>query len=288
MLIIIGLIIVIFSIVVGFLIAGGNLLLLLQWAEFLIISGAAIGSILIAAPLSLLKKIIAEFPKAFKPDHFTKHDYLELFKSFNDLFLVVQREGLLSIEKHVENPDESEIISKSKKFIDNDMLKNFFCDSMKIMLSGGIPPHELEALMDAEIETLEIESKPISAQISKVGDSLPGLGIVAAVLGIIVTMSSIDQGAAVVGKHVAAALVGTFIGVLCAYGVVNPVASNIEHNIEARMRLLQTIKTCVIAFAKGNPPIVAVEFARRTIYSDSRPTFTELENYIRGREADAG
>ncbi len=285
MFVIIGIAVVIISIVTGFLIAGGNLVLLLQWAEFIVIGGAAIGSLLISSPLSLLKKIIAELPSVIKGNHYSKSDYMELLKSFNDLFLIAQRDGLLSIEKHVENPEESEILSQNKKFINNPFLRDFFCDTMKVMLTGGVPPHELEGLIDTEIETFEIESKPIAATLNKVGDSLPGLGIVAAVLGIIVTMGSIDKGAEVVGHHVAAALVGTFLGVLMAYGFVSPLASSVEHSIENKVRFLSTIKSCIVAYAKGNPPIVAVEIARRTIFSDERPSFSELENYVRGKSA---
>ncbi len=283
MFVIIGIAVVAFGIVTGFLLAGGNLLLLLQWSEFIVIGGAAIGSLLISAPISLLKKILAEIPKAISPDHFSKKDYLELLKSFNDLFLVAQRDGLLAIEKHIENPTESDILSKNKKFINNEVTRNFFCDTMKVMLSGGIPPHELENVIDTEIETYEMELKPVPASIARVGDSLPGLGIVAAVLGIIVTMSSIDKGAEVVGHHVAAALVGTFLGVLLAYGFINPLAANIEHNMENKLRLFVTVKACIVSYAKGNPPIIAVEIARRTIFTDDRPTFTELENYVRGK-----
>lgn len=283
MFVIVGAIIVIMSIVIGFFISGGNFLLLLQWAELITITGAAIGSLLIASPMSLLKKIFAEIPKALKPDNYTKKDYLELLKSFNELFLVAQRDGLLAVEKHIEDPRTSQILSANKKFVENDITRNFFADTMKVMLSGGVPPHELEELIDTEIETHELESKPVPAAISRVGDSLPGLGIVAAVLGIIVTMASIDKGAEVVGHHVAAALVGTFLGVLLAYGFVNPLAANIEHNMETRARVLQTIKACIVAYAKGNPPIIAIEIARRTIFSDERPTFSELENYVRGK-----
>ena len=284
MFVIIGTVVVILGIVVGFTIAGGNLVLLLQWSEFIVIGGAAIGSVLIASPLVLLKKIAAEIPQAIKPNHFTKQDYLDLLKSFNELFLVAQRDGLLAIEKHIEMPEESEILSKNKKFVDNKMIRNFFSDTMKVMLSGSVPPHELEDLIETEIETYEIENKPAAAALAKVGDSLPGLGIVAAVLGIIVTMASIDKGAEVVGHHVAAALVGTFLGVLMSYGFVNPLASNIEHNLENKIRLLETIKTCIVAYAKGNPPIIAIEIARRTIFSDERPSFAELENYVRGKK----
>ncbi|HUX92271.1 MAG TPA: flagellar motor stator protein MotA [Ignavibacteriaceae bacterium] len=283
MFVIIGFFVVILAIVVGFFIAGGNFLLLLQYAELITIGGAAVGSLLIASPISLLKKIFAEIPKAIKSENYTKKDYLELLKSFNELFLVAQRDGLLAIEKHVEDPRTSQILSVNKKFVNNDLARNFFADTMKVMLSGGVPPHELEELIDTEIETLEIESKPVPAALARVGDSLPGLGIVAAVLGIIVTMASIDKGAEVVGHHVAAALVGTFLGVLLAYGFVNPLAANIEHNMETRMRLFTTIKACIVAYAKGNPPIIAIEIARRTIFSDERPTFSELENYVRGK-----
>jgi len=283
MFVIIGTIIVVMAVLIGFTIAGGKVFLLLQWSEFIIIVGAAIGSVLIAAPTNLLKKIIGAIPKAIKPNHYTKQDYLELLKSFNDLFLVAQRDGLLAIENHVENPDESEILSQNEKFIKNEKAKNLFADTMKVMLSGGVPPHELENLMDTEIETFELESKPVPSTLGKVGDAMPGLGIVAAVLGIIVTMASINQGAEAVGHHVAAALVGTFLGVLLSYGFINPLASNIELDLENQIRFLETIKTCIVAFAKGNPPIIAVEIARRTIFSDERPTFTELENYIRGK-----
>ncbi len=285
MFVIVGLAAVIVSIIVGFTFAGGNLLLLLQWSEFLVIGGTALGSVLIATPLSLLKKIIKEITQIIKPNHNSKQDYLDMLKSFNELFLIAQRDGLLSIEKHVENPESSSILAQNTKFIEDEFVKTFFCDTMKVLLSGGIPPHELEGLIDAEIKTFELESKPISHTISKLGDSLPGLGIVAAVLGIIITMSSIDQGAEAVGQHVAAALVGTFLGVLLAYGFVNPLAANIEHNMENRVRYLETIKTCIVSYAKGNPPILAVEMARRTIFSVVRPTFSELENYVRGKNA---
>jgi chemotaxis protein MotA len=154
---------------------------------------------------------------------------------------------------------------------------------MKVMLTGGVPPHEIESLMDTEIETFESDNKPIGHTIARVGDAFPGLGIVAAVLGIIVTMGSTDQGAAAVGHHVAAALVGTFLGVLLAYGFVGPIAANLEHKLEHEVKFLETIKSCTVAYAKGNPPIVTVEVARRTISSDSKPTFSELENFIRGK-----
>ncbi|PKL82172.1 MAG: flagellar motor stator protein MotA [Ignavibacteriae bacterium HGW-Ignavibacteriae-3] len=284
MFVIIGIAVVTVSVLLGFMIAGGNPVLLIQISEFITIGGAVIGSVLIASPLTLLKKIIAVFPEIFKNHKNTKEDYSEMLKSFCDLFLIAQREGLLAIEKHVENPDTSEILGRNKKFITDPVRKNFFCDTMKVMLAGSVPPHEMENLMDAEIETFEKENKPVIDTISRVGDSLPGLGIVAAVLGIIVTMASINQGAEAVGHHVAAALVGTFLGVLLAYGFINPMSANLALILEEKAQDLTIIKTFILAYAKGNPPFVAAEISRRTIFSDERPSFSELEAFLRGKK----
>lgn len=286
MFILIGIGVVVASVIIGFTMPGGNLLVLLQISEFITIGGAAIGSMLISAPLPVIKKMIAIIPKAIGHKHESKQDYLELLKSFYELFLVSQRDGLLAIEKHIENPEESDVLSVNKKLLKNKVAMTYFTDTLKVMLSGGVPPHEIESLMETEIETFEMEQKPVPHLISKTGDALPGLGIVAAVLGIIITMGSISEGAEAVGHHVAAALVGTFLGVLLSYGFVGPLAANIEHMVESEVRYLETIKSAVVAYAKGNPPIVAVEIARRTIFSDERPTFSELENYLRGKKED--
>lgn len=284
MFVIIGIVVVIAAVVLGFTIPGGNLVLLVQISEFITIGGAAIGSLLIASPLSLIKKMMSAIPKSVSHKPNTKEDYMHMLKAFSDLFLIAQREGLLAIEKHVEAPEKSEILIRPKKFINDKIRRNFFCDTMKVMLAGSVPPHELEGLMDAEIETFEKERKPISEGLGRVGDSLPGLGIVAAVLGIIITMASINEGAEAVGHHVAAALVGTFLGVLLAYGFVNPLAANIAHMIEEETQDLQIIKSYILAYSKGNPPFVAAEIARRTIFSDERPTFQELESTLRGKK----
>ncbi|MEW6653538.1 MAG: flagellar motor stator protein MotA [Bacteroidota bacterium] len=284
MFVIIGFVVVFASVIIGFIIARGNLITLIQPAEFLIIGGAAIGSLLVASPPPLIKKIMKAISNSFGSHGNTKQDYMQMLKVFSDLFLIAQREGLLAIEKHIEAPDKSEILKKADKFIHDDYRKSFFCDTMKVMLAGSVPPHELESLMDAEIETYEKENRPVFESLGRVGDSLPGLGIVAAVLGIIVTMGSIDAGAAAVGKHVAAALVGTFLGVLLAYGFVNPLAANIAHSIEESVQDLLIIKAYILAYAKGNPPFVAAEIARRSIFLDQRPTFTELESSLRGKK----
>jgi len=284
MFVIIGIVVVLAAVVTGFTMAGGNLAALIQISEFITIGGAAIGSLLIASPLSLIKKIIGAVTKSFGSHGSTKEDYMQMLKAFSDLFLIAQREGLLAIEKHIEAPDKSDILNKAKSFIHDSYRKSFFCDTMKVMLAGSVPPHELESLMDAEIETYEKENKPVAEGLGRVGDSLPGLGIVAAVLGIIVTMSSINEGAEAVGHHVAAALVGTFLGVLLAYGFVNPLAANIAHTAEEKVQDLQIIKAYILAYAKGNPPFVAAEIARRSIFLDQRPTFQELEAALRGKK----
>lgn len=283
MFIIIGAVVVLGSLVTGFSMAGGSIGALIQISEFITIGGAATGALLIMAPLPTIKKIISAITGALGEKHLEKEEYMLLLKTLYDIFLVAQRDGLLAIEKHIENPAQSDVLNQSEAFLKNEIAMAFFSDTLKVMLSGGVPPHEIEALMDTEIETYETENKPIAELLTKLGDSFPGLGIVAAVLGIIVTMSSINEGAEVVGHHVAAALVGTFLGVLLAYGFVGPLATNIEHNVETQVRFMETIKTAVVAYAKGNPPIVAVEIARRTLFQDVRPTFSELESYLRGK-----
>jgi chemotaxis protein MotA len=283
MLIIVGAIVVMVSLVVGFTMAGGHLEVLIQLSEFITIGGAAIGSFLIMASIDDLKKIIAAIPRAITHKHHSKEDNLVLLKALYELFLLAQRDGLLALEKHIENPAESEILSQDEKLIKNAYASAFLCDTLKVMLSGGVPPHEVEALMDIEIKTFKTDSHPTHALLTKLSDGFPALGIVAAVLGIIVTMGSINDGADAVGHHVAAALVGTFLGILLSYGFVGPLATNIEHMLEGDARYLETIKECVIAYAKGNPPIVAVEIGRRTLMPGERPSFGELESYLRGK-----
>ncbi len=279
----VGIIVVIAAVIGGFAMSGGDMHVLIQPNEVIVIVGAAIGSVLISTPIPMIKKMIAGFIGAIKGYHISKQDYLELFKSFNELFLVAQRDGLLSIESHIENPKESTILSQNKKFVEDQSVMDFFCDSMKVMLTGSVPPHDLEELMDADIEVFESENEPVAATLATMGDAFPALGIVAAVLGIIITMGSINAGPEAVGHHVAAALVGTFLGVLLSYGIVGPISVKMHHDIDDKRMHLETVKTAILAYAKGNPPMIALEIARRTIFSDNRPSFGELENFLRGK-----
>jgi chemotaxis protein MotA len=275
MFVLVGIAVVIGSVVAGFTIAGGQLLLLLQWSEFLIILGCMIGSVVLGTPAGLLKKMARALADSVRSDNRNRRSYLLLLKTVYDLMALGQRNGLNELERHVDEPFHSEILRKNRELIDDSLNRDFICDTVRVLLVGGLPPNELE--------TYESESGQVSAALSKAAESLPGLGIVAAVLGIIVTMSSIDQGAAFVGRHVAAALVGTFLGVFLCYGIVGPLASKVEHCCEEKIRYLQTVKTCIVAYARGHSPMIAVEMARRSISSECRPSFVELQQYVRGR-----
>ncbi len=277
MFVIIGAVVVVISVLGGFAMAGGPFLILMQISEFVIIGGATVGMLLISAPMRMLKQVGGKVGMLFKPDPYTKEEYLRLLQSLFELFHVATRDGLINVEQHVENPSKSAIFARNKFLLSNHHAIDFLCDTLKLMLSGGVPAQDVEVLLDGDSDTHHEEVAGYPAIFSKIGDSLPGLGIVAAVLGIIIVMQHVDAGAAEVGHHVAAALVGTFIGILLSYGFVGPMATNMEYQNAAEARYMSCIKAGVIAYAKGNPPVMAVEYARRVIYSDLRPSFRETE-----------
>lgn len=281
MFVIIGSALVLFSMLGGFVMAGGNLLTLIQPAEFVVIGGVAIGALITANPLSYIKKIIASFGVILKGPSVKKQDFLDMMKMLYELFQYAKREGLIALEPHVESPSTSSIISKYPSFLNNHHATEFMCDTLKVILSGGIPAHDLEDMMDMDIEGLHEEEHVVVHSITVMGDALPGIGIVAAVLGIIVTMGSINEGAESVGKHVAAALVGTFLGVLLSYGFVQPIARNLELTNAINSKYLAALKAALLSFAKGAPASVAVEFCRRAIDPENRPTFKESEEAVK-------
>ncbi len=285
MLVIIGLAVVIIGVLGGYLLHGGPLLVLLQWSEFMIIGGAAIGSLLVSTPLHILKKISKSIGFIFKGNPYTKQEYLNLLKSMFELFNLATRDGLINIEQHIESPEKSSIFSKNPFLLKQHHAISFFCDSMKLLLGGGVPPHDLEALLEADLETKHQESSAAPNIIQKIGDALPGLGIVAAVLGIVITMQAIDGPPEIIGQKVAAALVGTFLGVLLSYGFVQPIATHLELLNQIEHRYLESIKAGVVAYTKGNAPIIVVEFARRVIFDDVRPSFSELEEAVKSLKA---
>lgn len=281
MFVLIGIAIVIVGVLGGYLLHGGPLGVLLQWSEFMIIGGAAVGSLLVGTPPRVLKQIASGVSSLLKGERYTREEYLNLLKTLYELFHLATREGLINIEQHIEKPEQSAIFRKNPFFLNDHHSLRYLCDTMKVMIGGGVPPHDLEALLDADLETHHAEGSSAPSLIQKLGDALPGLGIVAAVLGIVITMQAINGPPEEIGQKVAAALVGTFLGVLLSYGFMQPIATHLELLHQSGARYLECIKAGVVAYAKGNAPIMAVEFARRVIFSDLRPSFEEMEQAVK-------
>jgi chemotaxis protein MotA len=282
--VIIGIVVVLGGVLGGFILAGGPVLVLMQISEFIIIGGAAIGSLLISAPPSLLKKIVDKVLGTLKGTQTNEQTYLELLKLLFEVFQMSRKEGLIALEGHIERPEESAIFKKYPQFVGQHHLIAFMCDTFRLIILGGVPPHDMEALMDTDIDTHHAEGGKPAMLLQKIGDALPGLGIVAAVLGIIITMQAIGGPPEEVGHHVAAALVGTFIGILISYGFLQPLATNLELSNDDDSKVFETIKASVVAFAKGFNPIVCVEFGRRSIPSDLRPSFQTMEDHVKGKK----
>lgn len=285
MLSIVGIVVVTVGVIAGFTIAGGQLGVLIQVSEFITIGGAVIGALLISTPIKTLKALMADVIGIMKGSPTDKTVYIEVLQLLNDLFQIARKDGIIALEPHVNAPHESNIFQQYPKVIHDHSALPFICDTIKLFLAGSVPAHEIEALMDAEIDTHHEEAGISPDKLAKIGDALPGLGIVAAVLGIIVTMGHIDGDPAEIGHHVAAALVGTFLGVLAAYGFIQPMAQHLEAKNRDSARILHVVKAGVAAFAKGMAPSVAVEFARRSIFHSDRPTFEEVEEMMRAKKA---
>ena len=277
---IIGMVVVIGAIIGGYLMEHGNLKVLIQPAELLIIGGAAIGTVLIANPLHILTQITGGAIGVFKGSKFTKQRYIESLRLIYELLNKARRQGLMSLETDVEDPEKSPIFSKDAEFIKDDNVRNFFCDSMRMAISG-VEAFELEQLMDMDLEVHHHESTVPITSLSTMADSLPGLGIVAAVLGVVITMGALGGPPEEIGHKVAAALVGTFLGILLCYGFVGPLAANMAKNADDEKAYLNVLKVVVISFLKGTAPIMAVEAARRAVPGHVRPSFKELEQACR-------
>lgn len=284
MFVIIGFVVVLVSVLGGFAEAGGPFLVLIQPAEFIIIGGASLGALLASAPKTVLQSIIRKSIGALKGETVTKATYLSVLKLLYELLYMAQKEGLIALEKHIETPVESAIFSKYAHLLSNKTLIAFMTDTFRMVIIGGIASHDLETLMEGDIDTHHNDVKKPSMVLSKIGDTLPGLGIVAAVLGIVITMQAIDGPAAEIGKNVAAALVGTFLGILLCYGFIQPLASNLDIAGEKEMQVFEVVKNAIAAFARGFSPLVCVEFARRSIPSDVRPEFPEMEAHVKEKQ----
>ena len=285
MLSIIGYAIVFGAVLGGFIEAGGPPEVLLQIAEFIIIGGAALGSLIASAPAKVLKSFSGALIKTLFGSGYTKAQYMELFHLLYEVFTTMRKNGDMVLEKDVDDPAGSAIFSKYPAFLANAPACNLLCDSLRLVISGAANPEELAQLMDEDIATHEEEAQQSVNLISKVADALPGLGIVAAVLGVIIAMASIDQGSTVLGQKIAAALVGTFLGVLLCYGLAQPLAIKMEMLCQEEGKYLECIKTGTLAHIHGAAPIVSVEYARRVIFSGVRPTALELEQACRSAKA---
>ncbi|MBC87035.1 MAG: flagellar motor stator protein MotA [Bdellovibrionaceae bacterium] len=274
---IVGAIVVLFCVFGGFVFAGGHLHVIWQPFEVLIIGGAALGGFIIANPIPRITLTMKMATKAIFGKPYNKQAYVELLQMMFRLFQIFRKDGPQAVEKHIEEPQSSEIFKAYPSFMKNHHAVDFLCDTMKITLSADLSQYDVDDLLDVDIKSAHEEEHGAQHAVASVGDSLPGLGIVAAVLGIVHTMDYLDQGVQTIGGLVAAALVGTFLGVLACYGFVAPLASKMGADIENEGRYMQVIKAALVALQRGAPPLVCVEFARRTIYPGERPTFEEMD-----------
>lgn len=281
MLIIVGLAIVLISVLGGFMMAGGHPGVLLHASEFVVIFGMAGGVLVVATPMPVIKEIFAKLKQALAGKGDTRENYVDLFKLSYGIFIVGRRNGLIALEEHISNPSASAIFSKYPAFLANHARLEFFINAMRPLIDGKIKPDQLEGLLHTELAAKEEEaSHPVHA-LQLIADSLPAIGIVAAVLGIINTMSAIADGPEAVGHKVAAALTGTMLGVFSAYGIVSPFAGRIQSVNSSEIAFLRCIATAISGFAKGMAPITAIEVARRTVRHDCQPGGDELEEILK-------
>ena len=279
---IIGIVAVFGAIVAGYLMEKGSLLVLLQPAELIIIGGAALGTIFIANPMHIIKAMAGGVMGALKPPAFDKKRYLSTLKMMFEFLNKVRKEGLLSVENDVEKPKDSPIFKKYPDFLKDHHVCDFVCDTLRMAITGGVEPFDMDQMMERDMEVHHHGAvAPISA-LTTVADALPGLGIVAAVLGVVITMGAIGGPPEEVGHKVAAALVGTFLGILLCYGLVGPLGANMTKGAEAHNEYLQVLRVLILAFLKGNAPMLAVEIGRRAIPAHVRPTFAEMEKACKG------
>jgi len=280
MFVFIGAIIVFGCVIGGYLMEHGNIHVLFQPVELLIIGGAATGAFVVQSPPRVLGLVLKGLTKVFSKG-MTKDDFIDVLSLMNKIFSKMRKEGLIAIENDIENPEESPIFQAHESVMKNHHALQFICDNLKVIISSNISPFELETVMDSEIEAHHKEAMIPSDSITKIADGLPALGIVAAVLGVVITMGKISEPPAVLGHSIGAALVGTFLGVLLSYGFVGPIGTNLAHVVEDEAVCLHVIKIALVNFVSGSAPQVAVEFARRVIPSGGKPTFNELEDSLR-------
>lgn len=273
---IVGAIVTTVCVIMGYVLHHGNLAILWQPTELLIIGGAALGSLIMATSPTIIKAIIGKSLQSLKGTGINKAAYIELLQCMFELIKMASANPI-SIEPHVENPENSEIFKRYPVVLHNHHTIDFICDTLKVQIASSLSPYDLEDLMNSDLDIMTEEEHVLVASINRVSDAMPGLGIVAAVLGVVITMGKLDQGKEVIGMSVAAALVGTFLGILFSYGYLQPLGAKVESNLKEEMRFMVTAKICLLAFAKGVNAKVCAEFGRRSIPMEFRPSFKEVD-----------
>ncbi len=285
MIVLFGAIAVILCVFGGFAWGGGHLGTLLHLNELLIIAGGALGAMIIMSPRKVLIDLVQGLIDCLKGTPYSRAAYDDLLKVLYELFMLGRRNGMIALEEHVLDPKASSIFKKYPLFFRNEEALEFLCGSLKPIIDGKIKPDQLRLLLDAELNQLETEHHAPVSVLTKSADAMPGFGIVAAVLGIVITMASISGPIETIGEKVAAALVGTFLGIFLSYGFMNPLATNLEFIGAARLDYTKCIASCVIGFANGMAPVTAVELGRRGLSSDLRPSSEEMEQMLKGLKA---
>ena len=283
---IIGTLVVMGSVLGGFAMGGSSLLLLWHPLEVVVICGAALGAFLISSPWKVVKASFSGALGLVKGPRYGRAEYIQLLKLVYDILVMARKDGVLAIERHIEEPAKSDIFKKYPGVMADHHMMEFITDCLRLICGGNLDPHELESLLEYELETHHKESAEPSHAVQKVADALPGFGIVAAVLGIVSTMATLDGAStSEIGHKVGAALVGTFLGILVAYGFVGPIAAAMEHKAHEESKAFEVVKMALVASVRGYPPPVAVEFARKLLFADVRPNFKDLEAELRGKKA---
>src|SRR5271156_1089436 len=284
---IIGILLVFACVIAGFLMEKGQIAVLIQPSELVTIGGAAIGTILAANPMHILKKLVGGLMSVIKGSPFSKQRYVDTLKMFFDLLAKSRKEGAIAIESDVEDPEKSPIFSRYPVFLHDHHARDFVCDTMRMAITGGVNPFDVDQMMDLDMEVHHHSANQPNQALTSVADALPGLGIVAAVLGVVVTMGSLGGPPEEIGHKVAAALVGTFLGILLCYGVFGPLASNMSKTVDEEHSFYAVLRVLMLAFIKGTAPIMAVEIGRRAIPGHARPSFAEVEKACREKAGEA-
>jgi chemotaxis protein MotA len=279
---IIGIVVVFAAVIGGFLMEKGHMAVLIQPAEVLILGGAAIGTLLTANPMHIIKGVAGGLTGVLKGSPFGKPRYLSTLRMMYEFLNKVRKEGLLSVEMDVEKPGESSIFKNYPDFLKDHHARDFVCDTLRTAITGGVEPFDMDQMMELDMEVHHHAATQPVAALSTVADALPGLGIVAAVLGVVITMGSLGGPPEQIGEKVAAALVGTFLGILMCYGVVGPLSSNMAKTADDHNEYLHVLRVLMLSFLKGSAPMIAIELARRAIPSHVRPSFDEMEKSCKG------